>query len=380
MIIFLILLLLLPDLYIWHHFLRHSHWAWQILYWVPFVSTITMMALVQTSYYQAWMFRWGMILILCFALPKLLFTLFSILGLIAGRWLPIVSQVMNGIGIMVVVVMMCIITYGIFFGWKRLTVNEVTLTFDDLPEAFDGYRIVQLSDLHVGTFEADPELITKIIDMTNAQNADMICFTGDIVNTTPEELNPFMKEFRRLHAKDGVFSVMGNHDYCMYRHYSKPTDRIAVIKDLQQREKAFGWDLLLNENRIIHRNGDSMMLAGVENSSRPPFPDYGNLKRALATTKGSSADAPFTILLSHDPTHWRREVLPESKVQLQLSGHTHSTQFKLFGWSPASLTYKEYAGLYAEGNRKLFVCTGTGGNLAFRFGVWPEIVVITLKK
>ena len=177
---------------------------------------------------------------------------------------------------------------------------------------------------------------------------------------------------------------MGNHDYCTYTKDKSAEAIRKSVRDLQERERKFGWQLLNNDNRTIHHNGDSILLAGVENSSRPPFPDYGDLRKALSTgRKASSASKNgclFTILLSHDPTHWRRNVLPETGVQLQLSGHTHSTQFKLFGWTPASLIYDEYAGLYEEAGRKLFVCTGTGGNLPFRFGVWPEIVVITLKK
>lgn len=391
-IVLIFLVLLVPDLYVWHHLMRHNHWAWQVLYWLPYIATALFMSLVQTPLYQAWMFRCGMTLLLCFSVPKLLFTLVSLLGMAVGRVSPAMARVLDFGGGILAVAALGLMIYGLFVGWKQLTVNEIELTFDDLPEEFDGYRIVHLSDMHVGTYQSAPEMVDSIVNTVNGIDADMICFTGDLVNSDPHELDPFMKAFARLRAKDGVYSIMGNHDYCTYRRVKDKGDSLTVIRDLHERERSFGWRLLLNENVIITRGKDSLMLAGVENSSKPPFPDHGNLPKALAREDGTNA--LFTILLSHDPTHWQREVLPESAVQLQLSGHTHSTQFKLFGWTPASFTYKEYAGLYemlkdgtetfnpeqsVADSRKLFVCTGTGGNLPFRVGVTPEIVVIKLR-
>lgn len=402
MIILVFLLLLLPGLYIWWHFLRDSHWAVQAVVFVPWLAVVTLMTLMRTSLVQDWMFRWAMIVMLCCIMPMVLFMLLSCLGWALKFFVPGAWRVMNGVGIVMAAAVVCIIGYGIGIGWKKLVVTEVELSFKDLPAGFDGYRIVQLSDFHIGTYQPAPECVTKIVEQVNALNADMVCFTGDLVNSTPEELNPFMADLRKMKAKDGIFSIMGNHDYCMYRQYAKPSDRLATVRDLQQRQRSLGWDMLLNEHRIIHHNGDSLMLVGVENSSKPPFPDYGDLKKAMAykaerneaNQQITSAPA-FSILLSHDPTHWQRKVLPETGIQLQLSGHTHSTQFRLFGWSPAAFTYKEYAGLYemlpdsrelfnpetsSPAARKLYVSTGTGGNVSFRFGVWPEIVVITLRK
>lgn len=384
MIALLFLLLLIPDIYIWYMFLRCTHWAWQAAFFVPVIATILCMVLVQTPLYQAWMFRAGMMLLLIFSVPKLLFMLLSLTGLATRQLLPAAWQVMNGVGVAAATIMVGIVVYGTLFGWRRLTVNEVELSFKDLPTGFDGYRIAMLSDMHIETYTNAPECVERIVSEVNRRQPDMICFTGDLVNSSPRELDGFMEILPKMKAKDGVFSVMGNHDYCTYTR-DKSADAIRKsVRELQERQRHFGWQLLNNENRVIHHNGDSILLAGVENSSRPPFPDYGDLRKALSTgSKASSAnknDSPFTILLSHDPTHWRRNVLPETSVQLQLSGHTHSTQFKLFGWTPASLVYDEYAGLYEEGNRKLFICTGTGGNLPFRFGVPPEIVIITLRK
>lgn len=400
-VILLLLLLLVPDLYVWHHLLRNVHWAWQLLYWLPLIATIALMLLMRSPWTEPWMFRGAMVLLLCFSVPKLLFFIFSLVGQVAGRFAPVAVKTMDGAGAAVAVAMLCIVVYGLFVGWKQLTVNEVELSFDDLPKEFDGYRIVQLSDMHIGTYDAAPEIVGEIADKVNTLDADMICFTGDLVNGSPDELAPYIKTLGRMKAKDGIYSIMGNHDYCMYGmakakgKLSAEQVRRANVQRLQAMERQMGWQLLLNENVMLHRGNDSIMLAGVENSSKPPFPDYGDLKKTLSfPSQGRAEVGPFTILLSHDPTHWQREVLPESSVQLQLSGHTHSTQFRLFGWSPASFTYKEYAGLYemlADGtetfnpdtptsaSRKLFVCTGTGGNLPFRVGVKPEIVLITLR-
>lgn len=373
----LFLLLLIPDIYIRYMFLRNMHWAWQALYFVPVIVTILCMILVQTPLYQAWMFRIGMTLLLAFFIPKMLFMLVSIVGLAARPLFPVAWQVMNGVGAAVGAAVIGIVIYGTLFGWRRLVVNEVELSFKDLPAGFDGYRIALLSDMHIETYGSAPECVERIVDEVNGRRPDMICFVGDLVNSSPRELDGFMDILPKMKAKDGVFSIMGNHDYCTYARYLDENGKLKAVRELQARQRGFGWQMLNNENRIIRHNGDSILLAGVENSSRPPFPDYGDLPKALST---DGKDSLFTVLLSHDPTHWRRSVLPETDVQLQLSGHTHSTQFKIFGWTPASIIYKEYAGLYEEGGRKLFVCTGTGGNLPFRFGVWPEIVIITLRK
>lgn len=387
--IIVFIVLLLPHLYVWHSCLRELHWAWQVLYWAVFVAMMLMVLLIRTQFYQVWMFRGGMTLLLCFSLPQVIYTLFSLVGHLLGRFVPVASRVMDGLGGAAALALLGIVIYGLFYGWKQLTVNEVTLEYADLPEQFDGYTIVHLSDMHIGTYHAAPEIVDSIVQKVNAVNADMICFTGDLVNASPKELDPFLGVMGRMQARDGVYSIMGNHDYCTYDQ-DKTLSPVQKVKQLQQRQRDFGWKLLLNEHITIRRGNDSIVLAGVENSSKPPFPDYGDLSKSLQGTDGL-----FTILLSHDPTHWQREVVPQSKVQLQLSGHTHSTQFRMFGWSPASLTYKEYAGLYEQlsdgtetfnpahpspASRKLYVCTGTGGNLPFRVGVPPEIVVIRLKK
>lgn len=422
MAIIIFILLLLPDAYIWYNFMRNIHWAWALLMVAPTLLGIALMITVQTPWYQDWMFRVAMTLIVLCVIPKLLFMIISLMG----GMINIVAQIaMHKTPLLTLSTPLCrgfhafaialctlasgIIIYGLGWGWKKITIHEETLAFNELPQAFEGYRIVQLSDLHMGTYRDAPEAVDEIVRLVNEQHPDLIVFTGDIVNSTPEELDMFMDVMPRLKARDGIYSIMGNHDYCKYRHYDNPRQQVETIKELQRRERSWGWNLLLNENRIIHHGGDSIALIGVENSSKPPFPDYCDMNKAL---KGLP-DGIFKILLSHDPTHWRRAVLPETDIHLQLSGHTHATQFRIFGWSPASFAYDEWGGRYEDYDhqrrtmtkndddnsandsqtsattgatqrkptpRQLFVSTGSGGNFAFRFGVWPEIVVLTLKR
>ncbi|MDD6892061.1 MAG: metallophosphoesterase, partial [Bacteroidales bacterium] len=200
-------------------------------------------------------------------------------------------------------------------------------------------------------------------------------FTGDLVNSRATELAPFLTALSQLQAPDGVYSVLGNHDYGTYARWSSPREQAANLDTLKRLERQLGWRLLLNEHHCLHRGSDSIVVAGVENSGRPPFPDRGDLRRALQGTNGR-----FRILLSHDPTHWRREVLPRTDVQLTLSGHTHDMQVSLFGFSVSRWIYPEHRGLYLEGGRALYVNIGLGYVLfPLRLGAWPEITVITLR-
>ena len=201
-------------------------------------------------------------------------------------------------------------------------------------------------------------------------------FTGDLVNMTPDEIDPFMNVLSCFKAKDGIFSVMGNHDYCSYIKYDSPDQAKRNIYDLQQRQKEMGWDLLLNENRIIRRNNDSIAIIGVENDGRPPFPSFADIGKAIS----GLSDKTYKVLLSHDPTHWRREILPNTDIDLTLSGHTHSMQFRIKRFSPSMWAYDEWGGRYIDDKRNLYVNSGTGSNVAFRLGAWPEITLLTLKK
>lgn len=267
-----------------------------------------------------------------------------------------------------------LMAYGFFFGWRHLIVRRATCTSPLLPKAFDGYKVLQLSDIHIGTYLRNRKFIDKLVRMVNEQHADLIVFTGDLVNVSAEEVIPFQHALSQIKAPDGVFSIMGNHDYCEY--VPDPTKRTieknqTVLKYL---EGKIGWKLLLNEHVLIRRGDSEIALIGVENISRPPFPDYGDLRKAMA----GLLRGMFKILLSHDPSHWRRGVLRQTDIALTLSGHTHAGQMRVGRWSPSKAAYQEWGGKYVEGGSMLYVSTGIGGTVPFRLGAWPEINVITL--
>lgn len=300
----------------------------------------------------------------------------------------IIKRMFAFVGILILL-LVAVLAFGYIYGSRHFVVHEQTLYFDDLPEAFDGYRIAQFSDFHAMSFHVGHEAdVPKIVDLINAQHCDMIAFTGDIVTIKADELDGFEEELSRLSAPDGVYAIMGNHDYALYMRNYTVAQRLADIKDLHRRHAKMGWKLLLNDHDVIYRNNDSLVVVGVENDGTPPhFPQYGDLKKA---TEGVT-DGAFKVLLSHDPTHWRRSVIPETDIQLTLSGHTHAGQFKVFGWSPVALVYDEWSGVYQNTKQDttngttvkqtLHISEGIGCvPVPMRVGAWPEVTVITLRK
>jgi len=374
----IVLLAVLPaDLYIWAGWLRDMPWTVQLLHFVPAALLVAAIVRVAaTGEVTEWLVRMVFGLLLCIALPKLLFALFSVVGRGAGRiWQPL-GPSLNYAGLVLALLLAATTVYGTFYGWKRLTVARKTLVFNDLPERFDGYRAVHISDLHVGTYGRDPRFLRRMVDEVNALDADVILFTGDLVNSDAAELDPFRDELSRLRARDGVYAVLGNHDYCLYRRYDRADGAAENLRQLLAAERQMGWQPLVNEHRTIRRGADSIVIAGVENSGRGPFPRRADLKRAL---QGVDRRA-FTILLSHDPSHWRQEILDASSAQLTLSGHTHAMHVRICGHSPSRWLYPEWGGLYSEGGRQLYVSTGVGGTLPFRLGAWPTVDVLTLRR
>ena len=268
--------------------------------------------------------------------------------------------------------------YGRYVGASQLEVRRVEFASADLPDAFDGYRIVQFSDAHVGSFIGGREdYLQRAVDSINAQKADAVVFTGDLQNISYDEIEPFKALLGSIQSRDGIYSVLGNHDYA---EYIGPTDDPAVI-DRQLGGSVgihhdMGWRLLRNGWHRVRRDSACIYIAGMENDGEGRFPQLGNHNTAL---RGISR-RDFVVMLEHDPSSWRRRILPHTHVQLTLSGHTHGGQMSLFGWSPACLRYKEYDGLYYMGPRAINVSRGIGGVLPFRLGAPGEIVVITLLK
>lgn len=375
--IFFLLMLLLPDWYIHRIYIRcKKNKLYSRLLWWPTIGLLLLLAIF-IALHDSLHDYFGIYLIvtLCFCIPKLTFVLFSLIlrGINKISGLKISHAAISALPALA---MLGYILFGAIKGKENFKVREVTFTSANLPEEFDGYRVMQLSDIHSGSWKGNPEALKKAIDLCNRQNADLALFTGDLVNSRSDELLEFTEIFSELKAKDGVYSVLGNHDYGTYVKWNSEADRIANIDSLIARENRMGWRMLNNSHTIIRRGNDSIAVIGVENSGRPPFPDYARLKEASADTEGM-----FQILMSHDPTHWRRQVLPESDIELTLSGHTHDMQITFFGLSVSSFIYPEHNGMYMEGERGLYVNIGLGHVLfPMRLGAWPEITVITLKK
>jgi predicted MPP superfamily phosphohydrolase len=289
-----------------------------------------------------------------------------------------VSQIALGLA----AIPMMSLLYGMYRGKYNFRVLKYTLHFEDLPDAFDGYKITQLSDIHSGSFD-DRDKIKYAIDLVNDQESDCILLTGDLVNNKADEMLPWKDLFGQLKAKDGIFSVLGNHDYGYYIAWDTVDEKNQNLENLKEIQKGMGFKLLLNESAYLEKNGQRMALIGVENWGKGGFKKAGDLKKASENLD----DNDFKILMSHDPSHWEEVVLNDDMhVHLTLSGHTHGMQFGIeipgwIKWSPVSWRYKYWAGIYKEKNQYINVNRGFG-YLAYpgRVGIWPEITVIELKK
>lgn len=272
--------------------------------------------------------------------------------------------------------------YGMYKGKYRFRVLSYKLYFEDLPDAFDGYKLAQISDIHCGSFD-NRKKIEYGVDLINKQNTDAIMFTGDLVNNRSSELDAWKDLFATLKARDGIYAVMGNHDYGDYVSWPSPEAKAQNLENFKQIQKEMGFDLLLNESRTIEKNGQRIAIIGVENWGAGGFKKAGDLKRAVQNIHKDD----FKILLSHDPSHWEQEVIDdEYRYQLTLSGHTHGMQFGIeipgwIKWSPVKWRYKHWAGIYKEKGQYINVNRGFG-YLGYpgRVGIWPEITVIELKK
>ena len=271
--------------------------------------------------------------------------------------------------------------YGMYRGKYNYKVLSYNLEFEDLPDAFDGFKITQISDIHSGSFDNQ----TKVqygVDLVNQQKSDLVLFTGDLVNNRADEIKPWIKIFNKIKAEFGVFSILGNHDYGDYMRWESPAEKRKNMEDLYDAHNEMGWDLLLNESRFIEKDGDRLAIIGVENWGSG-FKKAGDLNKAL----NNVSEKDFKILLTHDPSHWEAQVIPHPfKIHLTLSGHTHGMQFGIeipgiIKWSPAKWRYKQWAGVYGENKQYLNVNRGFG-YLAYpgRVGMWPEVSVITLSK
>ena len=271
--------------------------------------------------------------------------------------------------------------WGMLKGGTDYTVRRVQLKFPNLPPAFDGFKVLQISDLHTGSFNST-EPLQRAVAMINAQKADLILMTGDLVNNRATEVEPHIPALQGIKSALPIFSSLGNHDYGDYVQWESPAAKRANLERLMQNHAKIGWTLLNDTSHVIERGGDKIAVLGVQNwSSHANFPKHGNLPQAHA----ASGDAPFKILLSHDPSHWEAQVLDYPDIDLTLSGHTHGMQFGVnlpfLKWSPVKYVYKQWAGLYEQGRQKLYVNVGLGFlGYPGRVGFLPEITVFELRR
>lgn len=371
---------------------RYSFLLVSIAAYVNFLIT---MLTYSRSNGQTPQFQMAMGLLLTVSIPKLVIIML-LFGEDIYRWvLKLISAVSNSeteplvgrrkfisqLAIGLAAIPFAAFIYGIIQGKYNYKVIKYQLAFDDLPEAFDGYTITQISDIHSGSF-TNKEKIQYGVDLINQQKSDIMLFTGDIVNNKADEMDDWIAVFDKLEAREGKYSILGNHDYGDYMDWKNPQDKIDNFQKVKDIHKEIGFDLLLDEHRYLEKEGQKIALLGVENWGKG-FNQAGDLQRASANIKKED----FKILMSHDPSHWEEKVKQDDfNYQLTLSGHTHGLQMGIeipgwFKWSPSQFVYKQWAGLYEEFGRYINVNRGFGYH-AFpgRVGIWPEITVIELKK
>ncbi len=308
----------------------------------------------------------------------------KITGLPEGNtnYFPSRRKFVSAIGLGIAALPFGALLYGMYKGKYNYKVLSYDLTFDDLPDAFDGYQITQISDVHSGSFD-DKEAVSYGIDLINEQQSDVILFTGDLVNDKAEEMKPWAALFAQLEAKDGKFSVLGNHDYGDYTQWESEAAKAQNLVDLKNLQEEIGFDLILDSHRYLEKDGQRIALVGVENWGRGGFKKAGDLERA----KEGIAKEDFKILMSHDPSHWEDVVINDDyHFHLTLSGHTHGMQFGVeipgwIKWSPVKWRYKYWAGIYKELGQYINVNRGFGFiGYPGRVGILPEITVIRLRK
>jgi hypothetical protein len=276
--------------------------------------------------------------------------------------------------------LLILIMYGTIWGFTHYKVHTVQFQHEKIPEAFDGFKIVQVSDMHLGTFSSIKQ-VEKGLELIEKQQADIIVFTGDMVNNISTEASPYIDALKEVTAPFGKYAILGNHDYAHYAGDLTELEMQTDTENLRNIIEQMGFEMLENEHEVIHKSNDSIIVAGVENWGIAPFPQYGDLDKALNGVKNKQ----FIVLLSHDPSHWDEQVLEYPvDIALTLSGHTHGMQFGIelggYKWSPVQYRYGKWAGLYQNNKKYLYVNRGFGGiGFPGRVGIRPEITVIELK-
>lgn len=397
-------ILLLIDIYAFRG-LRNLSLNWNnsikivatVLYWiVPVFITIMVFYIMKNMsvlasgklFYRTFYTFMGVMIL--FYVPKIIFSAFELANDVVNglifisnktdliRKLPSINT-LKYVGAIVSLGIFLFTFYGIIYGRYQYKVNNVKLTFPSLPDKFNGFKIVQISDWHIGSYYNKPDKIEDVVRKINSLDPDILLFTGDLVNNVSSEVDEFIPSLKKLKAKYGKYSILGNHDYGDYVQWKSEDDKVANLNRLIGIEEEIGFTMLNNESTEIVMDDQKISLIGVENWGLPPFPQHGDLNLAMQKTDS----IPFKILMSHDPSHWDEEVLKKTDINLTLSGHTHGMQFgfmlKNMKWSPVKYKYPRWAGLYKESGQKLYVNVGIG-YIGFpgRVGIRPEITVFEL--
>lgn len=388
------------DLYIWNDIRRYcSHKFWARFYAVVSVIcwvflTVTLCMPRRTTSSETLTVMWMLYSYLTLYIPKFFYILCSFAGRLFSpkRRRHIRLNFGVWVGMPVAFLVCAMMWWGVFESRYQIMVSHVTVASPKVPKKFDGYKIAQISDLHVGTWGEDTEFVRNFVDSVNACHPDLIVFTGDIVNMQTSELLPFVEELSRLKAPDGVISILGNHDYGDYSDWESDeakADNLLLLKTLQSK---MNWKMLNNSHSFLKRGTDSLAVIGVENWGEPPFHQYGDIEKAYNSSPDSLHhlnDGRFKILLTHNPEHWKQVTSNTTDIDLTLSGHTHAMQMMVqigdWRWSPAKYRYDQWGGLYEKvgkdgSPRRIYVNIGAGEvGIPFRLGATPEITLITLK-
>ena len=383
------------------------HWRQGItlLFWIVPITIVVLTIIMSlqihevmtTTKFKLWYFLMGLFVL--FYIPKLVFIVFQLsndmvrfAGWLLARLSKPETQVaakglamtrtefLSKVGIVVAALPFLSVAHGIIRGRFNYKVKDIKLNFSHLPKSFDGFKVLQISDWHIGSFLGHSVKVKEAVDLINRQNADLILFTGDFVNNVAEEMAEFIPLLKKISAKHGVYSILGNHDYGEYVSWKSEEEHGANMQKLYNFQEQAGFTLLRNDSFILEKDGEKIGIAGVENWGLPPFKQYGDIDKAINNIQS----LPFKILMSHDPSHWDAQVLNKTDIDLTLSGHTHGMQFGInipgIKWSPVKWKYPRWNGLYQENSQYLYVNVGIG-YIGFpgRVGFMPEITVFELK-
>ena len=386
-LVLLLLTVILPDLFFYLKLKKHQ--AKPILFYLNFlpaafflVAFLVMKFASGEDYNQRTfnIFMWINFAYMLIYIPKLLYIFFHFLNYLLNLVLKEKIYLVRYAGALVAMFSIILMAHGAFVNPKNPQVRTVEIPVENLPEAFNNFKIVHISDIHLGSWGGNHSYFKPAIKLINEQEADLIVFTGDMVNNYQDEMKGWTPLFQQLKASTGKYAVLGNHDYGDYSEWDTPEHKQANFDAIKQQISDFGFTLLLNEATDIKKDSSVLELLGVENWGKPPFPKYGNLKKTMEGTR----DGTPKILLSHDPSHWKGEIINYPDIVLTMAGHTHAAQLS-FNWygkkiSPSSWVYQEWDGLYNEGNQFLYITRGLGFiGIPVRIGTArPEVTVIQL--